>query len=117
MAVLAQGGRGVLVAKALLGLEKVPVGDQDGRDGVAQPVERDVAVVVPTDEGRNSSASTVQGIRVVWSGRRENSHSPNVLLSAPPRLVHAATLSCQSWAVAAPTVTVRARPVLVVVTT
>ncbi len=40
VAVLAEGGGGVAVPESLLGLEELPVGDEDCRDGVPQPVQR-----------------------------------------------------------------------------
>lgn len=45
-------GRGRLgVFKALLCLQELAVGDQDGRDGVPELVQADVAATVPANEG------------------------------------------------------------------
>ena len=51
MAVLPQGRAGLGVTEALLGLEQMAVGDQDGRDGVPQTVQADLGVPVLADEG------------------------------------------------------------------
>jgi len=53
VAVLAQGGAGVGVPKALLGVQEVAVGDQDGRDRVSQRGQAHPGMSVGTDESRN----------------------------------------------------------------
>lgn len=50
VAVLPQGGGRLGVAKALLGLQELAVGDQDGRDGVAKAVQAHVVEAVAADE-------------------------------------------------------------------
>ncbi len=114
------------MAEAVLGLQQLAPLDQDRGHGVCRSRCR-VTSGWPARRARsaNQCPALLVRSRVAWSPRPENSHGPNRSAVAPAsssgsaqaRRRHVVALSRHNWAVLAPRVSRRMRPVLVGPTT